>query len=143
MCNKELKNISKWSCYWSNHVSRHLAGRRPLEFKKFKIWTCGSLWGSQSKIYCLDFLWCNFSLLRSLEKMYLIILRSKLKINKSFSPINWSHCCLLDAFYKGTKRTCKRYLWSWWCTQWIVLLLQNLLCSTMNLSVTCNQVEQV
>lgn len=103
MCDKELKNISKWSCYWSNHVSRHLAGRRPLEFKKFKIWTCGSLWGSQSKIYCLDFLWCNFSLLRSLEKMYLIILRSKLKINKSFSPINWSHCCLLDAFYKGTK----------------------------------------
>jgi len=77
------------------------------------------------------------------RKMYLIILRSKLKINKSFSPINWSHCCLLDAFYKGTKRTCKRYLWSWWCTQWIVLLLQNLLCSTMNLSVTCNQVEQV
>lgn len=53
--------------------------------------------------YCLDFLWCNFSLLRSLEKDVLIILRSKLKINKSFSPINWSHCCLLDAFYKGTK----------------------------------------
>lgn len=42
--------LNKMHALFVTNISTHLIGRRPLESRKFKIWTCGSLGGSQSNI---------------------------------------------------------------------------------------------